>query len=92
LDVKFGLRSADVIAWLQDYQDTSTSVIYIEEVFSPIRLGFIALLLASFILIGGSVFTSQKGRETSTQSWLAVTSILVTVLLFGLSPWLARKI
>jgi hypothetical protein len=63
-----------------------------EEEFSPIRL--IGVLIVVFLCVGsgGSVFTAIKGSETSTQSWLALTAILSSIVLLGLSPILTRKI
>jgi hypothetical protein len=92
LEVKFGLRSADIIDWWQTQQDPTALVLYIEERFSPIRFSCIIFLLLSSAAIGGGIFTAYKGSETSTQSWLAVVSLTFAVLLFGLSPCLMRRL
>lgn len=92
LEVKFGLRSADIIDWWQEQQDPTALMLYMEEKFSPIRFSCIVFLLLSSAATGGGIFTAYKASETFTQSWLAVVSLLFAVLFFGLSPCLMRRL
>ncbi|KAJ0135654.1 Uncharacterized protein HZ326_21319 [Fusarium oxysporum f. sp. albedinis] len=67
-------------------------MLYMEERFSSVWFGCVVFLLLASAAIGGSIFTSYKGNETSTQSWLAVVSLLFAVLFFGLSPCMTRRL
>jgi hypothetical protein len=63
-----------------------------EEEFSSAR--FVCVLLALLVTVGfgGSIYTSFKGSETPTQSWLSLTAILSSIILFGLAPVLMRRL
>ena len=90
--MKLSSQSADIISWSQELQDLTEPIVYMEEIFSPVLFGCVVIILLSSATIGGSIFASYKGRETSTQSWLTVISLLFAVLLFGLSPCLMRRL
>jgi hypothetical protein len=68
------------------------SSIYMEEEFSSAR--FVCMLLALLLSVGsgGVVYVSFKGSETPTQSWLSLTAILTSIILFGLAPVVMRKL
>ena len=92
LETRLGPRSADILSWWREQPDPSASMLYMEEEFSPARFGCAVFLLFSLAVIGGSVFVSYRGNETSTQSWLAVVQLVFAVLLFGLTPCITRRL
>ena len=92
LETRLGSRSADILSCWQEQPDPSASMLYMEEEISPAKFGCAVFLLFALVVIGGSVFVSYKGNETSTQSWLAVVTIVFTVLFFGLTPCMKRRL
>jgi hypothetical protein len=66
--------------------------VYMEEEFSSTRFVCILTVLLVIVGLGGSVYTSLKGSETSTQSWLSLITIISSIILFGLCPVLLRKL
>ena len=93
LESKYGSRSADLIQWWTENEDSVTDLkIYMEEEFSAIRFVSVLVLLLIIVGLGGSLYISKTSSEPSNKSWLSLTTILLSVILFGLSPVLFRKL
>jgi hypothetical protein len=93
LESKYASRSVDLIQWWTESENNMADYnIYMEEEFSSTRFVCVLLALLVTVGVGGGVYTSFKGSETPTQSWLSLTAILSSIILVGLAPVLTRKL